>query len=499
MLGTLVVASLAACGQHEAGDAEHHQDDSPPVAMTGGELPMNGTIETRIGGLDFESGFPSDESVATLYDELDFQRATQAYLWALPIVAFAEWQHSHNAIAGAGDIDYVAYLSGREKLGILTPNATTPYYLNFADLSVTGPLVVEEPPGLTAGGITDMWQRPSVDTGQIGPFAGQGGRYLVLGPGHPDMQVDGYATVRVGTNNAFIAFRVLDPREDVAAEIVRGLKIYPFEQRNNPPQTRIVPAAGKTWIAGQPRGLAYWERLADILNREPVDSRDMMMAAMLRPLGLIHGEPFAPDARQREILEQASLVGEAMARANAYLKRFEGSLVWPDRRWEMSLLLQETSQDLATHTQVDERASWFYEAVGVSEGMMCRTVGAGQCYLEAQKDSAGNWLDGGNNYRLRVPADAPVEQFWSFSVYDAETRSLIDTGVRSDVSSRMDLVVNDDGSVDLYFGPDAPEGLENNWVKTIPGRGWFTYFRLYGPSQAFFDRAWTLNDIEKLN
>ncbi len=494
-LVAVVFFGATACNQPETAD----RSEPASVHASSDRLPMNGSIETRMGKLDFESGFPSDESVQQLYDEMDFQRATQAYLWALPIVAFAEWQHSHREIAGATEIDYVAYLSGREKLGILTPNATTPYYLNFADLSATGPLVVEEPEGLTAGGILDMWQRPSVDTGQIGPFAGRGGRYLVLGPEHPDMSIDGYTTVRVGTNSTFIAFRVLDPREDVAARIVSELRIYPYAERDNPPATRIVPAADLTWIAGAPPGMAYWERLADILDREPVDARDMMMTAMLRPLGIVHGTPFAPDARQRQILEQAALVGEASARANAYAKRMEGARVWPDRGWEMSLMLTETDQQTETHTQLDERASWFYEAVGVSEGMMCRTVGAGQCYLETQKDSQGDWLDGGRNYRLRVPANAPVEQFWSFSVYDVETRSLLDSSTRSDVSSRMDLALNDDGSVDLYFGPEAPEGLENNWVKTIPGRGWFTYFRLYGPSQVFFDRTWTLNDIERLD
>ena len=461
-------------------------------------LPMNGSVETKMGVLDFESGFPSDNTVKKLYDEMDFQRATQAYLWALPIVAFAEWQHSHRKIAGAGNVDYVAYLSGAEKLGILTPNATTPYYLNFADLSETGPLVVEEPAGLTAGGILDMWQRPSVDTGQIGPFKGQGGKFLVLGPEHADMKVDGYTTVRVGTNNTFIAYRVIDPDPDRAREIVSQLRIYPYAERDNPRQSRIVPAAGKSWIAGQPTGMAYWERVADILQREPVDDRDRMMVAMLRPLGIVKGRPFEPNKRQRAILKQAALVGEAMARANSYAKRLENARVWSDRRWEMSLLLQETNQDLVTHTQLDERASWFYEAVGVSEGMMCRTVNAGQCYLEAQKDSSGEWLDGSKTYRLRVPANAPVKQFWSFSVYDSETRSLIATDSRKDLSSRMPLEMNDDGSVDLYFGPEAPDGKESNWVKTIPGRGWFTYFRLYGPAQEFFDRAWTLNDIERM-
>ena len=261
----------------------------------------------------------------------------------------------------------------------------------------------------------------------------------------------------------------------------------------------MVPAAGKSWIAGQPRGLAYWERLADILNREPVDDRDLMMTAMLRPLGIVKGKKFDPDDRQKRILKEAALVGEVMARTNGYAKRLEGAKVWSDRRWEMSLLLKETNQDTETHTQLDERASWFYEAVGVSEGMMCRTVNAGQCYLESQKDSKGKWLDGSNTYKLTVPSGAPVKQFWSFSVYDVETRSLNDTGKRPDVSSRMDLKKNPDGSVDLYFGPKAPKGMEKNWVKTIPGRGWFTYFRLYGPTQEFFDRDWKLNDIEQVN
>jgi hypothetical protein len=221
-----------------------------------------------------------------------------------------------------------------------------------------------------------------------------------------------------------------------------------------------------------------------------------MMAAMLRPLGIVKGRPFAPDERQRGILLEAATVGEALARANGYAKRFEGSRVWPDRRWELSLLIEETNQDTPTYSQLDQRASWFYEAVGVSEGMMCRTVDAGQCYLESQKDSEGRWLDGGKTYRLTVPANAPVRQFWSFSVYDVETRALLKSDTRSDISSVMDVAVNEDGSVDLYFGPVALEGKERNWVRTLPGRGWFTYFRLYAPTQAFFDRGWELPDLE---
>jgi hypothetical protein len=131
--------------------------------------------------------------------------------------------------------------------------------------------------------------------------------------------------------------------------------------------------------------------------------------------------------------------------------------------------------------------------------MMGRTVGYGQVYLESSKDAAGEWLDGGKHYTLHVAPNAPVAQFWSFTVYDNETRCFVDTGVPPDRSSRDDIIKNADGSVDLYFGPQAPAGKpQANWIKTIPGKGWFTYFRLYGPTQPYFDRSWVLSDIERV-
>jgi hypothetical protein len=212
------------------------------------------------------------------------------------------------------------------------------------------------------------------------------------------------------------------------------------------------------------------------------------------------GVRFSPSEEQRAIFEEASKVGEAIARANSYVKRFEGAIVWDGKYWEKSLFITDTDQDLETHTQLDERASWFYEAIGVTDGMMGKIVGAGQVYLEAQKDSDGEWLDGGKNYVLTIPANAPVKQFWSVTVYDNDDRCLIDTGDFPDRSSRMDLDFNEDGSVDLYFGPELPKACKSkkNWVKTIPGEGWFTYFRLYAPTQPYFDKTWQLPDVEKV-
>lgn len=463
-------------------------------------LPTTGTVETPIGKLDISNGYPSEQTTKKLFDEMDFQRAVQAYLWALPAIGTAQWQNEQREKFGAGEVDYVDYLDFRDKLGLLTANATTPYSISFVDLAKTGPLVMEIPAGPIAGGIVDLWQRPITDTGALGPEKSQGGKFLVLGPSDPDLKPEGYFVFRSPTNLIWSGQRGLDPDKAKAAELLGRLRSYPYAERDNPKTvSRHIRPDGRAWAGQQPGGLRYWEVLARLVNDEPPEDRDRIILAMLRPLGIEKGKPFTPDARQRTILQQASIVGELMARANGYAKRVPGSTVWQGKNWEYALMLKETNQETPTHTQLDERGSWFYEAVGVTVGMMGRTVGAGQVYLEASKDAEGNWLEGGKSYTLRVPKDAPVAQFWSFTVYDNETRCFVDTGSYPDRSSRDDIVVNVDGSTDLYFGPEPPRGKpQANWIKTISGKGWFTYFRLYGPTQAYFDKTWQLPDIEQV-
>ena len=463
------------------------------------QLPTNGFIESRLGKLELINGYPTDETVKKLYDDLDFQRACQAYLWALPYVAMGEWQREQRETFGAGNLQYVDYLDYKDKLGLLTANATTPYSMAFPNLEKTGPLVFEIPAGSIAGGILDFWQRPLTDTGALGPDKMKGGKYLILGPNDPDMKPEGYFVFRSPTNNVWSGQRGLDADVTKAQALIAGLQVYPYSQRNNHPEVKHIRPEGRKWSGEQPRGLAYWEMLARLINEEPAHERDRIMLAMLIPLGIEKGKPFNPDERQKKILIEAANVAELMARANGYAKRFSGSVVWPGKKWEYSLFLKETNQEQPNHTQLDERASWFYEAVGVTVGMMGRTVGAGQVYLETSKDSAGQWLDGGKGYTLHIPKDAPVAQFWSFTVYDNESRCLIDSGSYPDRSSRDDIVKNADGSVNLYFGPTPPPGKpEKNWIKTLPNKGWFTYFRLYGPTQPYFDKTWVLPDIEKV-
>jgi len=236
-----------------------------------------------------------------------------------------------------------------------------------------------------------------------------------------------------------------------------------------------------------------------MLNEEPVHERDRIMVALLKPLGIEKGKTFEPDARQKQILEQAAVVGEAMARANTYANRDQAAQLWgPDNQWKL-IILCAANQEMTDHTALDERSAFFYEAVTLSAGMTTKTPGVGQAYLGIRKDKDGQWLQGGNSYTLRVPPNAPAKQFWALTLYDTETRSFIDNKYAiAGLDSRKNLVKNVDGSVDLFIGPTAPQGKENNWIPTVPDRGWFGLFRFYAPTEAYFDRSWALPNLERI-
>jgi len=457
------------------------------------------TVETRLGKIEVESGYPSQASLVKLTDEMDYQRACQAYVWGLPIVGLTEWQKTHDNIYRVRNGQLVIFLSFEQKLGIMTPNFDTPYIAALADLEKSGPLVFELPKGLMAGMVIDAWQRSLSDVGVVGPDKGQGGKYMILGPGQEDPKAEGYFVIRSTTTSVFFGARLLDPdRERAIRELVPQMRTYAWSARANPPKEQAVPATNARWSQTPPTGMAYWESLAQALAREPVQERDRFFMAMLKPLGIEKGKPFAPTDRQRKILADAAVTGELMAKANTYTKRFEDAY-WPGTHWK-DVLAVNTTQREKNFDQLDERASYFYEAVAISEAMRSTTPGFGQRYMGVYQDKDGGWLVGGNSYRLRVPANPPAKQFWSVTVYDEKNRQmLVNETRRMDISSRNPAVVkNADGSTDVYVGPSAPVGLENNWVQTKAGEGWFVLFRFYGPTEQLFDKSWVLPDFEKV-
>jgi hypothetical protein len=493
-ISLLAGVAPAALSVADLANPAHAQEIRPRSVATTGQDPTQ-KIETRIGTLefthDFANGYPTDATIDTLYDERDFQRACQAYLWSLPAVSFASWQRGITQQLGAKNGQIVAILSLEARRGILTANATTPYYLGFSDLSA-GPLVMVIPPRGVQGGISDAWQRTI-------PGTESPGTYLVLAPGQkvPDNVVD-YTVRESLTFNIFLGLRLTDADPDQAKQALSQLQMYLYSQRANPPKAEILDVGTKTWSGLPPRGMEYWERLNDVIQREPIEPHDIFFHAMLRPLGLEKGKPFKPDARQTKILTDAALIGEAMAKANSADRRFAGGRYRPDAHWDFALQLDADDPD-SFWNLLDERASWFYEAVGAGASMAPKRPGPSSAYLSAYKDKAGEWLDGGRSYRLRVAPNPPIKLFWSVTVYDVGTRALIVNEQKIvDRSSRIDLRNNTDGSVDIYCGPKAPAGFATNWIPTVPGKNWFAYFRFYQPTEAYFNRSWRLADFEQV-
>lgn len=463
------------------------------------------TVDTRIGKLDFELGVPTEKTAAKLYDEMDFQRAVQCYLWALTIVGVEQSIQGLVHDTGAKSGDLAIYDDFRSKSTGLGFNNSTPYILGYINLGENGPVVMDYPAGPSAGALLDMWERPIADVGLPGADKGQGAKYLFVGPRQEvpaGAEAAGYRVVHTRTLKNGFFFRTLDT-DPVKAKAVRdAVHIYPYSQRENPPPTRMLlpKTDGALLLQAHPRGIVYWERLSQALAGEPGEDRDRFFMAMLKPLGIENGKPFAPDARQKKILEEATVVGEAMGMNLSFNQRFEGTRYRPDAHWEFVVPPWfNVLQDEGNTTQFDERTGLYYEAYGMSYGSVTKTRGVGQTYLGAYKDKEGRPFDGGKTYRLRVPPNAPAKLFWSVTLYDMDTRCLIQNKTQKpDRVSREDLDKNADGSVDLYLGPTSPKGHEKNWIQTVPGKAWFAYLRLYGPLEAYYDRSWAIPDIENV-
>lgn len=470
----------------------------PAALPPGGDL-TTGTVSTAMGEIQLNKDLPATPGdAAWIFLALDTQFATQAYLWALPIVAYAEWNNAQNRF-GATGTDLVSYTTYEDKLGLLTANPSSAYALAFTDLAETGPLVVEIPAGPLAGGIGDFWQRTLAEIGEGGPDQGMGGKYLLLPPGQkaPKVEEGEYHFVPCSRNLVRIGFRGAEGDPAAAKTLFSQIRLYPHSLRDSPPPTRLLNPGGEKWYAGQPRGIKYWEVLHSALQHDPVDERDRFHMAMLRELGIEKGKPFTTDPANLRILLEGSKSGELIAKTISFSSRSENSRHWSDRRWEHTSLVKNTEQRDDHYDQLLERSARFYETMTKTSGAISTTPGVGSAHVAAYTDKNGAWLDGGTSYQLRIPPQVPAKHSWSVALYDMDTRCFIENETRSaDRSSSMDLLKDDDGAITLHFGPTAPEGREKNWVQTVPGRPWFTYFRLAGPLEGYFDKSWVLGDVE---
>ncbi|GDZ92461.1 hypothetical protein PA905_01560 [Planktothrix agardhii CCAP 1459/11A] len=466
----------------------------------------NEIIQTPIGDIELVHTYFNDEASQHLFDEMDYQRACQTYIWSQPLVSMTNWRDRQKADYNATNpFDFVVFKSLKEKRGILTANLTTPYIFNFTSLKA-GPLVVDYPAGETAGGFMDFWQRPLADVGLTGPDQGQGATYIIVGPEDDlqkyDKNEQNVYVIQSATNNLFLGLRILNSGTEFYERFKSSLKMG--QDRESLQNVNFIEDLDVEWNATAPRGIKYWQVLSSIINEEPVRVIDKAWMAMLLPLGIEKDKDFHPNERQTSILEKGGAMGELMARNLQVNPRF-AEPYWQGTQWYKSVDFT-IPQETENRVELDERTTWFYEAVATSKGMVNPTPGKGQIYMTTKRDSQGNPFRADKTYKLTVPNDVPVppEQFWSLSLYSENTRRSYDNGGTeiSSVSldSRMEnLQYNDDKSIDLFIGAEAPAGYESNFMKTVGEDGWFVYFRLYAPLDPFFDKTFSLPDFVEID
>jgi len=459
-------------------------------------------IQTPIGPIKLEDSYFDDNASKRLYDEMDYQRASQAYIWSTPLVSITTWRDNQGKAYGVtSDTDFVVLESLKEKRGIVTGNLTTPYIFNFISLK-PGAVEIEYPAGQTAGGVLDFWQRPVFDLGLTGPDQGKGATYIVVGP-EDDLakyKKDSVQVFQSATNNIFVGLRILDQTSGYFDKFASEYKMGRAGGKLT--NSRFIKGKDIEWSATAPRGLDYWKKLSDIVNEEPVREVDKAWMPMIQPLGIEKGKPFQPDARQKIALLKGAAMGELMIRNLQVNPRYTEPY-WKGTSWYKSFDFH-IEQETETRVELDERATWYYEAVSSTKGMVNPTPGAGQVYMTTKRDSKGRMLRADKIYKLHVPKDVPVGQFWALTLYSENTRRPYDNGgteIRSaNLDSRLkDLKYDSDGSVDLFIGPTAPKGFEKNHMKTVGDDGWFVYFRLYAPEQPFFDKTFKLADFERVD
>jgi len=529
--GALLAATLAAMPS----DAAAESGPALPPAITTADR-----YETRVGPLTFSDGVPSLETAELVTDTLAFTRGLDAFLNSFRGASAYAIRAGFLSI-GAEDDTVVIFPELMDSRSLfLTANADTIYYLAVVDLS-DGPKVVIQPP-MGLGTINDMWFQWIIDVGFPGPDRGAGGRYLILPPDYDGpLPEGGFHVARARTTRVLYACRtyLVDGRPEPAVELVKQtLKIYPYTPggygtsiasalegeirlAQNPPipETKFVDASGKAFNTIPPNDFSFFEMIDANVQQEPATSYDVELAGQLAAIGIVKGKTFAPDARMKKLLGDAAAVGNAAGRVLNW-RWAVGHPEWayyPGSQW--STMLWEGGYDFETPPPVfqkdgffkpfpptgartlDSRTAFYYGYTLDSPGMIMRIPDVGSQYLMAFLDADGNPFDGAKTYSLALPKGIPAGKFWSLTVYDNQSRSMLATPQRFPRAGSQSYptpaaTAATDGSTTVWFGPSKPDGVaDGNWIQTAPGKGWFTILRLYSPLEPFFTKTWRPSEI----
>ncbi len=478
---------------------------SPKMKMTT-EIPDGiatpDRVETHLGTLRFFDGVPDEQTTQKLYDNLDYQRAMQAFLNSIQIASMSAMRKGLLGF-GPANTTVVQFQTLMDSKALwLTPNTTSVYMAAWLELQ-DEPMVIETPPNVL-GIIDDHWFKYVTDFGNAGPDRGQGGKFLVLPPGYDgDVPDEGYYVTRTNTYGNWVVWRGFQVNGDPAPAVEttkKVFRIYPLSQKDNLPQMNFINISGKFNNTIHRMDFDFFEEVNDVVQAEPPDGQNPEILGFLASIGIKKGQPFNPDARMKKILTEAADVGAATARAISSRPRDDAYFIYPVESVSWTIPFPGGSHEFLDNgvLTLDGRIFMHFYATGITPAMTMKMVGVGSQYAVAYLDSEGRAFDGSKTYKIQLPPDVPAKDFWSFTLYDNQTRSMLQTDQQFPGidSNKPGLMKNEDGSFDIYIGPKPPAGQENNWLQTVPGKGWNVIFRLYGPLQPWFDKSWRLGEIE---
>jgi hypothetical protein len=443
-----------------------------------------------------------DLQKADVHDRMFHHRSIEALVWAMPMLNFKQFRDGHKALdVKQNDIAYHTKIQDW-KFQTATPNNTTPY-VNFFWNIKDGPIVIEIPPSADGVGIfgtlMDAWQRPIDDVGAKGRDKGNGGKYVMVPEGYQGLLLPKAYTYHQRTNNGFAILRAIIPdasQENVkkAAEFAKKIKVYPLAMAKNPPKNKYIDIYGKLMEGTPVMDETIYSELNEIIQEELVEEQNKAMMGLLNKIGIRKGKPFNPDGKAKEIY--AAAAPEALQYMLEQYHRYLNPWMYEGKKWSVlippGVVETDFSYEFPSYFDYHARGASYYAIIS-----SVKNYGSATFYLDNAETADGEWLDGNKNYKLVVPPNVPVNDFWAVTVYDLETASYIREKSKSSIDSSLPgLKKNKDGSVDIYFGLKAPKGKEDNWIPTPENRRFFLLFRFYGPQKGVFDGSFKLNDIE---
>jgi hypothetical protein len=513
------VVTILGCSQQEDTEANDGVSTQPSadsldrvsVSHIRSDMILDGPISAAQTNSEytFSQGYPSGDTADSVYENSMRRRAIEAYKTFLPTVATEAVVQQMLGVGVMPNKTGIIMAQG-PKQQFAAANSDTPYFLAVIDLR-DGPVVIEMAANpLLLGIVNDHNMRWITNVGGIGPENGAGGKHLILPPDFSGSAPEGFYTTRSQTWVVVVAIRTVPLDGDVPKSLraaADGITIYPLAD----------PDAASVWqvediteqrlelpLLAWEGTLDYWRELHKVIQDEVPQDEDRYSIGALEQLGIAANEPFPQDEKLLSLLSDAARTAHAELAVSLYANNDPRRIMWEGRRWELFPLrtMHLPKGDFGTESLIAREASdqYFFFGWGTSSTIGLQEPGGGSVYYSAFMDDADIYLDGGKNYQMNIPGPVPAGLFWSVTVYDAETRCLIEAPLmRAAVRSHLDdPAANSDGSFDIYFGPSNPGTEERNWVQTLPGKGWMVSVRLYGPTEEVFDGTWKLSDIHQL-